>query len=229
MAIKLQLSDQNIKEWEEIIGFPHDKLNGLTRELSNLAKPALRLNDLRKRINAALGSDKSGTLFGRHLIRLATLIDDEKLTPEESVEALTDSLRLAGWPQDKLESLSEFTSALVPLLNTDAVCFVAKSLRLTYVHPNILQDAGVVTDIRPIFSRDRSEIAGAMIMQTLTVEYLESGKKKSISFALDESDLENLRDISIESLNKAELSQKLISDNCDLTAFIVGDDSDGNS
>ncbi|MEW8003968.1 MAG: hypothetical protein AB2827_14435 [Candidatus Thiodiazotropha sp.] len=229
MAIKLQLSDQQTKDWDRIIELPLDGLDRLLQELLKLDKPGMRIKELRKRINTALGSEKDGTLLGRHLIRLATLNDDENVSPDIAIDAVSEALASIGWSDEKLDKLTKIRPILVSLLNTDSVCYVAKSLRLTYSQSNLLQDSKIVTDIRPVFSKDRTGIIGAIIIQTLSIDYIENGRHKTISFALDDGDLENIRDISTQSLNKAKLSKKLVTDNCDLTAYIAGEDSDGNS
>jgi hypothetical protein len=69
-------------------------------------------------------------------------------------------------------------------------------------HQSILEDAKIVTDLRPVFDKPGERPLGAIITHTLKIVHHESGEHKELFFALDADDVLNLKRIAERALEK---------------------------
>jgi hypothetical protein len=146
-------------------------------------------------------------------------------TPRQFVQNLTRDLRLVGegaWTGEQLEKWRQLDPLLEDLFGIEQLDTASKAVDLAYEYANLFQSARVVTDIRPVFDESASEIAAAVISQTLRLYFSSEEGEHSLSVALDQQDLERLRDSCDRAIKKARTAQKLVG-GCEVPASIAGE------
>ncbi len=79
----------------------------------------------------------------------------------------------------------------------------AKGLRLLYDEERLLSSARIISDMRPVFTKEVEQgFPAALIVHSLRINYSESGEDKDFFVALDARDLSDLRDIVDRALEK---------------------------
>jgi hypothetical protein len=95
------------------------------------------------------------------------------------------------------------------MLTSRAIIAAAKTADLSYDFDNVFLGCRVLTDARPIFDDEKTEIVGAVITQTLRLDHTNSAKERnSFSVILDREDLEQLKLSCEDALRKATVLQK---------------------
>jgi hypothetical protein len=131
-------------------------------------------------------------------IRYGFSIKEMAATVASSVEA------------DDQDALNE---RLVSLLEAGPLRQIGKAVDLQLEHQQILQNARILTDVRPIFQDDPdSAPEGAVVIHTLRIAYHDaSGESRSIFFGMDSEDIKSLRDSADRATRKSEALQATLS------------------
>lgn len=93
----------------------------------------------------------------------------------------------------------------------------------------MLQNARIITDVRPVFNEEGSEIEGAIVSFTLRLHYDNIGGSESLSVALDEGDVQKMLATCQRALKKAQVAQALLLKSGIQKTFIAGGKSDAAS
>jgi len=104
-------------------------------------------------------------------------------------------------------------AALTQLINPNgALAYTAKATQLSREYENIYREGRILSDIRPIFPRDSNKPEFAAIVHLLRVGYRDaSGGAARIIFALDRSDLRELKETIDRAIRKDESLHAIIS------------------
>jgi len=242
MARRLVHSDDQIADLVAIQGIDRRQLDAVVKKLRSSRQPPLSQPALSRLINQALptikDSDPSKTeeLLGRSeaLARFTLWIGGLCARQLGEVEGLLDDLDAdleEEWAKDpkKLESWQRRRPILAELLKLESVSIAAKALDVSYEYANVLQYSRIMTDIRPIFSEEADEIEGAVVSFTMRMNYFNAGERKSVSIALDATDLEILAYQCHRALVKAETAKRrLAAKNLGIPSTIAGKDEDAS-
>jgi hypothetical protein len=108
--------------------------------------------------------------------------------------------------------LDRFGNRLSNLLALDAgISISSKAIGLLTEHENILLKSRIITDIRPVFKTDnQQEIAGALVVHNLKIEYQDANGLKEFYVALDSNDIKNLQEQLCECLLQLDAIQSLL-------------------
>jgi hypothetical protein len=140
-----------------------------------------------------------------------------RLSYEELLDLITESFvqRCDAEDQDQLDSWRAARGAILVVLEAigpDHPLQVArKAERLMYAHQNILIDARIITELRPVFNEAGDRIVQGIIANTLLIDYLDGGVSRSIEFGLDATDVAELRRISERAEGKAVAMKQSLS------------------
>jgi hypothetical protein len=98
-------------------------------------------------------------------------------------------------------------SNLQKLLKVPSIGLGAKATGVKFENERNLMNSRVLTDVRPVFQLDSTDIGGAILVHTLKLEYVDSGDtSKEFFVVLDSADI----DVLISKLQRAkEKAQKL--------------------
>lgn len=95
-----------------------------------------------------------------------------------------------------------FSEKLTRLLSIRTLEYSTKVEQLRTDHSSILEDAKIVTDLRPVFDKPGERPVGAMITHTLKLVTHESGEHKELYFAIDGDDVLMLKRLAERALEK---------------------------
>ena len=102
------------------------------------------------------------------------------------------------------------------------------AISLSFEYPNLLTEARVLTDIRPVFKGEAADsIQGATVSQSLKITYFRDGHRDSITFAMDMVDLDDLIRECERAKKKAETSKNLM-ESVDVPTIITGEELDND-
>ena len=132
-------------------------------------------------------SDIKQTVGGLdHVIELLL----KRLTPERAQDVERN--------QANIKKLLELYSKDHP------VAISIKAEKLSYLHENLYQDAEIITDARPIFDADGTNVVEFIIMHSLVLNHYSYGSgAKRVHFAMDAADVLRLREACDRAVTKA--------------------------
>jgi hypothetical protein len=124
---------------------------------------------------------------------------------DSQIREFSKTLDLEGSLADQL-SLS--LSRLEKLASLQVFQLASKAIELTYDRDNLLQRTRIMTDVRPLFTKDGVEIEGAVVAHTLRISFDSAGSDCEMSLALDDTDLRQLISDCERALIKAETARE---------------------
>ena len=108
------------------------------------------------------------------------------------------------------------------LLEHPRIWAIAKTLDLSYDYANLLQDARILTDVRPVFDRDATAIEAAVVSFTLRLRYDGLDGNHSLSIALNQEDVRALGAECERATKKAGVAADLMSRRASVRTIITG-------
>ena len=117
---------------------------------------------------------------------------------EENAKTDDEKAGLKSW-KEKKDRVVAIVESLSP---DDALPNTEKAGRLTFAHQNVLKEAQILTDVRPVFTEDGSKITQSIIYHTLIIEFFD-GEAKRIEFTLDAPDVSALKRFCVRAEQKA--------------------------
>jgi hypothetical protein len=147
------------------------------------------------------------------IMSVSLLIATTGRTPDEIFDSLTQTLTedYANNNKVNLEKWRDAKPFVVPLLSPEhSIGILQKATKLRYDHQNILHNANIITDLRPVFDGAGREIQLMIATYMLQIDYTEGGVRKALSAALDAKDVAKLKSICERAETKtATLKDKL--------------------
>jgi hypothetical protein len=131
-----------------------------------------------------------------------------------SAARVTNTVSIASFLDDVCESLDLekkgapdlLRSRLEQLLRAEPIVLASKASAIQREHSNVMLNARVLTDVRPVFGDGPEAIRGAVITHSLKLTYIHSGELEESFFALDDEDLAKLQ----KAIVRAEYKSKAI-------------------
>jgi hypothetical protein len=97
-------------------------------------------------------------------------------------------------------------SRLEQLLQSEPVVLAAKGSAIQREYPNVIVNARVLTDLRPVFGDGPETLQSGIITHNLKLTYLESNEMRESFFAMDDDDLTMLQ----KSIVRAQVKSKTL-------------------
>lgn len=218
----LRVSDLSEQDLSALCEQPVDKLEEAYSRLAAIKQHIVSPKALRATLNSSLPAGVSLSL-SRQLISLQTYVSQSQKDPVDVIFSLTLGLEKKGWGEEVMAKWRSISSILQKFLLLDHISVVSKALSLSFDFEHILSDANIFTDIRPVYTAKRDEIAGAIICNRLRIRYQDEDGSKSLSISIDKDEIERLQKCCADTLSKIELATRLMKDS-QLEAFITGDE-----
>jgi len=212
----IRLSKAQADDITTVCSFNGETLKRIAEAIERLPY-TIRQEKIQAAIASEFGTEKAEPL-GRVLFGLATV----HRRHFENVSSLLESISIpAEWDDLRRTKWEECRPALEQLLSTESVVLATKAADLSFDVERFCVGTRIVTDIRPVFDPQRSQIVGSAIMQTLRLEYMSlDGTVASISIGLDAGDIDHLKKACEEATHKAEVAQDTLTKS-GLTEIIV--------
>jgi hypothetical protein len=150
-------------------------------------------------VGADLGEHLATFLFG-----VAVAHRRDEASPATTLQSISELVKKS--PKVPNIDVWEACQPIVEsLLNSRSLRAATKALSVAYDFERLYLDGRFLTSMRPIFDPPREEIIGAVVVQTLRLEYTSTdGGRSTISLALDKADLEQLKTSCERALKKAQ-------------------------
>lgn len=189
------LNDLAIKDLEvflsEIRKEKFQDISELESKNFSFSQPNLNKKNLQKIISA---------FQGLYFIREYSGVETEKL-----IEDLAYELN-----EDYDET---FKDKFLTVLNNDNIRILVKAHRLHYDNESLFSNSRIISDIRPVFSSDPSEIPSDMVVNhTLKLSLTNNGKDKEVYASLDVEDLRKLQKSINRAIKKDKTLRKFLGD-----------------
>ena len=129
----------------------------------------------------------------RQLLALHGLQRQVEISSEEIFLGIEEAIRNdSKWTEEDWKKWATVSSPLKELFELDTVRLSAKALDLSYEHTQLLQRARIVTDIRPVFNKDASQLCGTVISHSLLLRFDDPQGNHVLNLAVDETDIKDL-------------------------------------
>lgn len=129
------------------------------------------------------------------------------------VEALA---KLVGEDEsfDELEPAqrARLAARIETLIRSPCLRLTAKAVELRTAYEHVFAEARILTDVRPVFADGEIDRpAAGVVVDTLRLDYYgPDGEQQSFFVALDQEDMESLRDLSTRALAKSKVMRQLL-------------------
>lgn len=224
MAIKVSLSPSQEKDLRKLLDADHSKLTQLLEKLHKIEAPFISNLEFKKYI-AETFNDDIASILAKNLVYIGTMARRRAVSFDDFLKATTDALRAKNWKSEELERWSVVSDFIFKAAKLDHVSSLIKAFDLSYDYTNLLSSTRILTDIRPIFDIAHSRVVAAVVCTTLRIDYDSDDGRHTLSIALDEKEIEGLRDACTEAMKKIRASQALLKDKCVLPSLVRGQEN----
>ncbi len=143
--------------------------------------------------------------------RLARDDESEKDLPDAFNEGI-ERAEIADWNEQKQQDWNERELLLRPLWQGGGTLeTMSKARELLFDFQCVLRRSAVLSDVRPIYNREATGIDGALILHTLSLDYLEGDGWRQIHLTLSPTDVQTLIEQLQRAQRKQHVSQQLLS------------------
>ena len=203
-----------------ICALGNEKIHNAYLLLAKHEKTVIGPTTLKSIFSEHLPSDEAD-LLTRQLMGLATFARVESASASEVITGLDSGLRSRENDNEKILLWEKCKPTFEKFLQLKSIYLSAKALSLNFDYTNFYGSAKIVSDIRPIFDDDRSEIMGAIVSQTLRLEFDSEGNQKNVSIAMDLDDIKKLRKSCDDAIKKIRAARALVLEQWNLELYEV--------
>ena len=200
-------------------------LDRVIAEVNKIPIAPLQPQQLQDEISKALknnGSNSEAVL--RQLLSLHGMLRQLDLSPEEVFAGLNSGLQKSEWDETALKEWASVSVIFKKLFELPIVQLTAKALDLSYQHSHLLVRARIITDIRPLYNSDATEIQGTIISHKFMLRYDDIEGEHEISCAVDERDIKSLIKQCERALIKSQTAMNQLNEKAGLKSLIPGKD-----
>lgn len=212
-SVSIRLSKSQIEDIIAICKLGASGLNRVADALEQM-KPTLKRTELDRVLSEAAGSEDASRALSRALPGMATAIRKLNLKPGDLLQGFQAGLTAEKLGDAPLQLWHECRPIFEKMLLSAAISLYAKARDLAFDFERLYARARILTDIRPVYDDHRDDIVGANVTQTLRLDFHTSEEgTKSLTFALDIPDIEQLKKCCDDTLRKAQVARRLIEKN----------------
>jgi len=228
MTPQFRFPRSQLADWKAVCEIEPSALTKAIAEMRKLPPRPEHATEIQKKLSDALGvTPTSGEALLRQLLALHGMVRQLTLTPDELFKGLSASFQnLDGdWTKEDYERWAGISGLVREMFELEVVRLSAKALDLSYEHPELLQRARILTDIRPVFNSDASEICGTVISHSLMIRYDNIEGNHVINLSVDEKDIHELIRQCERALKKSMTTQEHLKKATNLPPIVPGKES----
>lgn len=227
MATQIRLGPAQLAELRVLRDLSTERVTAVIEKIEQCDPPPLTSAELGSIFREVFGDDsETADSLLSQVISLASLERQRNLTADDVLNGLLYGIRTSEhpWTEDEVKRWHGIEPELRRLLEHPRVWRVAKALDLSYDFAHLLQEARIVSDIRPIFDRDATQLEAAVVSFTLRLRYDSINGNHGISIAMNHADIESLRDECDRALRKARIASDAMNNKAQVRTIITGSD-----
>lgn len=176
-----------------------DDLASLVTHIAELSNPPLLPEGLSEEFKKYLKENEAKPLL-KELLSFHMLMLRSESKPVEITRAIRDSF---GKDDDR-EKWDTIATHFQSLLSSTPIRLVTKAMDLSYDYANLIQNAKILTDLRPLFDVEGTEVEGGVVTHTLRILYYSDDGSHELTLAMDFLDIKRLLRQCERSITKAE-------------------------
>ena len=228
MATRVRLRRHQIDDLEVIRDLNVDTLQSLVSGIRSVDPVPLRPDKLVKCVAELLGErSEAADAIVRQVLAVNGLMRQAGIGIEQAMDGIRYSIGSnASWSEDEKEKWKALEHVFRDLVSAPACRLVSTALDLSYDYANLLRRAKILTDIRPLYSKDAGMIEGAVISHTLRLRFDNLENEHQLSIAMDEEDIRKLSQECDRALRKAETARDLMCSKAQVSTIISGESDD---
>jgi len=193
-----------------------DKLARLC-EIVAPSKAVSSLAELSESVSQGVGLSQTdartvmGTLLALHRLRSQLELSSDKFFEGLAV-CVAEQAPKRG-QEDLLGLWESGMCAIRAALDDDsAFGILDKATELIYSHQNVLREARVLTDLRPVYDNAGARIVRMVVTHQLVMDYLDGSSRKRLYVAIDADDLKKLEEQCRRAEDKAGVAAESLKD-----------------
>lgn len=132
----------------------------------------------------------------------------------------------SGWSDEETNRWKSIEPLFRELIGTPVVRLVTTAIDLSYEHANLLLNARILTDIRPIYSLDATVIEGAVVSHTLRLRYESINGAQELTISLDEADVSQMAEQCERAQIKSLTARELMQSKAEVPTIVSGGNDD---
>jgi predicted HNH restriction endonuclease len=207
MIPTLRLRAEQIRDFAAIRDLGPDLLNTIVDGLQKQDRTLIKPEQLSAVFDEILGEKRAASdPLLRQLLSVYALRRETKLSTQEVFQRIAQAIRLVpheqGWTEEQVQSWEAVQRMLENLLDSEQLAIVAKSIDLSYEYQNLLRTVRIITDIRPVFNIQATEVKAAIVTFVMQLYFYSQEGEHSLTLAVDESDIAQLKLECERALNK---------------------------
>jgi hypothetical protein len=221
--IRLQLHQK--RDLAAIRDLGAEALCRIIEEIKKLPPEPVPPAKLQDAVARALGGSREGSeQLLRQVLSLHGLLRNLNIEPRQVFAALRLALQPSesGWSREAFQKWNAVETALKDLFELEVIRLSAKALDLSYEHPELLQRARILTDIRPVFNDDATALRGTVISHTLMLRYDDTQGDHVLSLSLDEDDIRLLIQQCERAITKSKTAQNELRSRAGIRTIVPG-------
>lgn len=231
MSFRISLDEQSLKSFETFITLGSDTLKKITDTIKNIQPPPLKQREIINAIEESIPDlGVNVNFFVDEVVSLCNLKRSLALDGQELFDGLCLSIKNADvrepWSEDYIQQFYVLEQEFIRLFSLSELLYVTKALSLKFDYQNLHQSIKILTDIRPVYNEDGTEIIGAIASYLLRLYYQSVEGRKSLSIALDDEDVRNLLESCKRALTKADTAKRILKDRAQIETIIHGEEED---
>jgi hypothetical protein len=223
VARTARIGPDQASELKALIQVSEEQLEALTRlvgQMDSTVAPSLLL----EKFSEGLGSHPAARSIIRQLLFIAEYSRLRRVSAKDSFDAVINGLKShPTWSEEELRLLAKVESWVVKMVEAKVIYGPAKALSLSYDTDGSFIDFRVVTDIRPVFDKERGGVLGGVVINTLKIEFYQHGEQRSISIGADAEELRTIISVVEDAITKSTKAMSWLSDRA-TPAFVRGDE-----
>jgi hypothetical protein len=194
---ELKIPEDHWPYIKAIANMPLQQLEALADCMLN-AEPTRDVEDLVEKCAATVSVSQDTVeailVVALNLSRFQRTMDASSLEILQSVSSSMSAMKSrTKWTDKESEAWKEREPILEKLFVTDGVVEIMSKVReLLYDFQSILLGSAVLTDVRHVYNHDATEIKGALVVQTLSLELLEGRQRRQVYAALSSDEIDRL-------------------------------------
>jgi len=199
-----------------------DRLHAVVERLRQLEVVPARPDKLHEAAVEALGDRQDAAeAIVREALMVYGWIRQNGLDALESQEFLSEAIK-ANCPDAEFERWQTVEEPFAELVALPILRLVAVATDLSYEYTNLWAGVRIITDIRPIFSQDATDIDGAVVSHSFRLRFENMDGRHELNIAMDESDIKELAKQCDRALRKAHTARTLMADRANVPTLIAG-------
>ena len=132
----------------------------------------------------------------------------------------------SDWNEEEANRWKSIEPLFREVIGTPVVRLVTTAIDLSYEHANLLLNARILTDIRPIYSLDATVIEGAVVSHTLRLRYESINGAQELTISLDEADVSQLAEQCERAQTKSLTARELMRSKAEVPTIVSGGNDD---